>query len=256
MSLVSAIIKRGISTSNACYGKRNFKKFSLYNKRGTKIFKQQQSKNPDSEIPIDKRGVRDIGYTMNETFITIPEMIPNIIVPDLTNFKLKPYVSYRAPDVVQSEFIPKDLFNVVYAQKIMDDFKQALELHKPSISTNSNFNYSLPCQNLQDLENLEKYITKKDQYTLFCEYIRNIGGNGGKDFVVRFMKTLLTNATGELCSWTGAKNNFKLINLKIMKAAYETINSGNMQVTLKEFEMFIKEWLRHCKQRRMIEDLK
>ncbi|KAK4882232.1 hypothetical protein RN001_005551 [Aquatica leii] len=131
----------------------------------------------------------------------------------------------------------------------------ALELHKPSISTNSNFNYSLPCQNLHDLENLEKYITK-DQYTLFCEYIRNIEGNGGKDFVVRFMKTLLSNATGELCSWTGAKNNFKLMNLKIMKAAYETINSGNMQVTLKEFEMFIKEWLRHCKQRRMKEDLK
>lgn len=37
--------------------------------------------------------------------------------------QLKPYVSYRTPDVVQSEFTPKDLFNAVYSEKIVNDFK-------------------------------------------------------------------------------------------------------------------------------------
>lgn len=38
-------------------------------------------------------------------------------------FQLKPYVSYRAPEVTQSEFTAKDLFNAVYRQKIVNDFK-------------------------------------------------------------------------------------------------------------------------------------
>lgn len=39
-------------------------------------------------------------------------------------FQLKPYVSYRAPDIVQSEFTAEDLFNVVYAEKIQKDLKE------------------------------------------------------------------------------------------------------------------------------------
>lgn len=46
------IISRSISTTSVRNGKRNFKKFSLYNKRGTRIFKKQQAENPDPEIPI------------------------------------------------------------------------------------------------------------------------------------------------------------------------------------------------------------
>lgn len=38
-------------------------------------------------------------------------------------FQFKPYVSYRAPDVTQAPFTAKDLFNVVYAKKIVEDFK-------------------------------------------------------------------------------------------------------------------------------------
>ena len=37
--------------------------------------------------------------------------------------QLKPYVSYRTPDVVQSEFGPQDLFYAVYSDKIAKDFK-------------------------------------------------------------------------------------------------------------------------------------
>uniref|UniRef100_A0A182JJA1 Uncharacterized protein n=1 Tax=Anopheles atroparvus TaxID=41427 RepID=A0A182JJA1_ANOAO len=55
-------------------------------------------------MPIDKRGVRDVGVTVDGKFIEIPEKIPELIVPNLEGCKLKPYVSYKAPDVVQSEF--------------------------------------------------------------------------------------------------------------------------------------------------------
>lgn len=119
------IIKRAISTTVPLSGKKNFRKFLLYNKRGTRIFKQQRAANPDlyADMPIDKRGVRDTGVTIDGKFIEIPEKIPELIVPNLDGCKFKPYVSYKAPDVVQSEFTSQDLFNSVYAQKIISDFK-------------------------------------------------------------------------------------------------------------------------------------
>lgn len=36
--------------------------------------------------------------------------------------QLKPYVSYRAPDITQSEFTSKDLFDFIYSPKIIEDF--------------------------------------------------------------------------------------------------------------------------------------
>ncbi|KAJ8950987.1 hypothetical protein NQ318_006371 [Aromia moschata] len=124
MSFVNILIKRSICTTSVRNGKRNFRKFPIYNKRGSKIFKQQQQENPDPDVPIHKRGVRDVGYKEGDKFIVIPEKIPELIVPDLTECKLKPYVSYRAPDVVQSEFTAQDLFNVIYAPKIAKDFEE------------------------------------------------------------------------------------------------------------------------------------
>lgn len=50
-------------------------------------------------------------------------MIPELVVPNLEGFKLKPYVSYKSEDVYQEEFTPYDLFKAVYAPKITEDFK-------------------------------------------------------------------------------------------------------------------------------------
>lgn len=55
MSCCNLFIKRCISLSAVNNGKRNFKKFMLYNKRGTKDFKEQQKTNPDPDIPIYSR---------------------------------------------------------------------------------------------------------------------------------------------------------------------------------------------------------
>ncbi|XP_046998626.1 39S ribosomal protein L41, mitochondrial isoform X2 [Schistocerca americana] len=114
---------RFLSLSSTSYGKRNFRKFLLHNKRGTRLFKKAQTEKPDPDIPIYHYGVRPIGYKKDNRFIMVPEMIPELVVPDLTNFKLKPYVSYAAPDVIQSEFTARDLFDAVYRRKIVEDFK-------------------------------------------------------------------------------------------------------------------------------------
>ncbi|XP_066147689.1 large ribosomal subunit protein mL41 [Euwallacea fornicatus] len=117
------IIKRFISSTPVNYGKRNFKKFQLFNKRGSRTFKKQQSENRDPDL-FHTRGVREVGYFEEGKFVVIPEKIPELIVPDLKDCKLKPYVSYRAPEVVQSEFTAEDLFSVVYAPKIIKDFRE------------------------------------------------------------------------------------------------------------------------------------
>ncbi|CAG9788607.1 unnamed protein product [Diatraea saccharalis] len=121
--LFNLISKRSISLSATLEGKRNFRKFVIPNKRGSRLHKQRQASS-EPELPIDKRGVRDVGYNLNGCFVQVPEMIPELIVPDLTNCELKPYVSYKAADVVQSEFTPEQLFDAVYSKKIVTDFKQ------------------------------------------------------------------------------------------------------------------------------------
>jgi len=114
--------RRSFSTSTVRSGKRNFKNFILYN-RGTNQFKKQQQENPNTDFKITDYGVRETTVRVGRKFVTIQEKIPDIIVPDLDDFNLKPYVSYRVPEITQSQFTAQDLFDAVYRQKIVDDFK-------------------------------------------------------------------------------------------------------------------------------------
>lgn len=54
MSFVNFVIKRSISTSAVRNGKRNFRKFQLFNKRGHKVFKEQQ-RGPNPLLPIHSK---------------------------------------------------------------------------------------------------------------------------------------------------------------------------------------------------------
>ncbi|XP_066961690.1 large ribosomal subunit protein mL41 [Macrobrachium rosenbergii] len=115
---------RTLTTTSVAYGKRNFRKFLTYGKRGSKAFKEYLKKTDDPDlVQLKERGVRPTGLTEGKKFAFVPEMVPEIIVPDLDGFQLKPYVSYRVPEVVQSEFTPQDLFYAVYSKKIAEDFK-------------------------------------------------------------------------------------------------------------------------------------
>ncbi|KAG7312260.1 39S ribosomal protein L41-mitochondrial [Plutella xylostella] len=123
-SLIHFVSKRSISLTAPCESKRNFRKFMLINKRGSRLHKQQQAKSPNPQLEIDHRGVRPTGYYLNGRFIKVPEMVPEIIVPDLKDCEFKPYVSYKVTDVVQSEFTSEQLFNAIYSKKIICDFKE------------------------------------------------------------------------------------------------------------------------------------
>lgn len=117
------IFKRNISISSILYKKKNFNKFDVRNKRGTRAFKKRQMTDPHPFIPVDHRGVREVGLTdNNQHFNIVSEMIPKLIVPNFDDCQLKPYVSYRAQQITQSEFKPEDLFNAVYANKIISDW--------------------------------------------------------------------------------------------------------------------------------------
>ncbi|KAL3202876.1 hypothetical protein MRX96_001237 [Rhipicephalus microplus] len=107
---------RRVSTTSPCLGKRNFRKFPVHNIRGT--FHDRKRK----DRVIETYGVRE--PSMSYRGPPIPEMIPELVVPDLTDCKLRPYVSYRAPEVTQGPFTARDLFDAVYSEAVAKDFQE------------------------------------------------------------------------------------------------------------------------------------
>jgi len=76
------------------------------------------------------RGVQLPGYVDKETgrFIHVEEMVPEIVVPDLKDCNLKPYVSYKAEDIGRKEqFTAKDLFDLTYKEQIVHEFKAKMQ---------------------------------------------------------------------------------------------------------------------------------
>lgn len=120
------LTRRCISTSSALSSKKNFRKFYVPPEyRGTRDFRQRQRTNPHPRIPLETWGVRDITILDDHgNRVEVQEKIPELIVPDLTDCELKPYVSYRVADFTQSEFTAEDLFNAVYSNKIVDDWNK------------------------------------------------------------------------------------------------------------------------------------
>ncbi|KAK9883059.1 hypothetical protein WA026_001264 [Henosepilachna vigintioctopunctata] len=80
------IFVRNISTTIPKCGKKNFRKFQLFNKRGSRLFKQQQAKDPEPDL-FHNRGVREIGYKDGNKYVVVPEKIPELIVPNLSDCK-------------------------------------------------------------------------------------------------------------------------------------------------------------------------
>ncbi|CAH1796975.1 unnamed protein product, partial [Owenia fusiformis] len=98
------------------------------------------------------QGVQATGRKIGKLYQVIPERIPEFVVPDLTDFKLKPYVSWKTPDVVQGEFTPRNLFDACYSKQIIEDFRAGKitleQLEKEAEEHNS----------ISDTEALNKYL--------------------------------------------------------------------------------------------------
>lgn len=80
--------------------------------------------------------MRDTGYRVGDTWVQVPEMVPELIVPSLEGFTLKPYVSYKVQDITEPEFTAQDLFDVVYSKKIKEDFANG-QLDENGVPLNS-----------------------------------------------------------------------------------------------------------------------
>lgn len=58
------------------------------------------------------RGAKSPGYhTRKGGYVVVPNKIYDIVVPDLTGFKLKPYVSHKTPNVVCQPFAAQELLD-------------------------------------------------------------------------------------------------------------------------------------------------
>lgn len=120
---------RSINTSSVCFGRRNFRKFPIPNKRG--IFEHPKmpkeflaNEYKDRVVAIDDLRIRYPGIWFGKKFVYVREMEPELIVPlDFENSSLKPYVSYRAEEINQSEFSADQLFAATYGQEIMKKAK-------------------------------------------------------------------------------------------------------------------------------------
>lgn len=131
------LARRCISTSSALAGKKNLRKFDIPSEvRGTRKFRERQmSDDPNPDYPVNKRGVRDTTIMEDGKLVEVPEMIPELIVPDLKDFDLKPYVSYRTSEFTQTEFTAEDLFNAVYSNKVVEDWNKK-QLNEDGTSKN------------------------------------------------------------------------------------------------------------------------
>ncbi|XP_012300694.2 large ribosomal subunit protein mL41 [Aotus nancymaae] len=70
------------------------------------------------------RGAKYTGFlTAGWRFVQIKEMVPEFVVPDLTGFKLKPYVNYRAPAGEDTPLTAAQLFDEAVAPAIEKDFR-------------------------------------------------------------------------------------------------------------------------------------
>ena len=82
--------------------KVNFRGLRLFNKRHTRahkkmLFKKFEERDPQySDIYEHKYGTRSTGIRHEADWEHVPEKVPELVVPDLTDCDLKPYVSYRA----------------------------------------------------------------------------------------------------------------------------------------------------------------
>ena len=129
-SVLSAARQFSTSAAKLNSGLINFKKIEAFNKRWSKkhkkmIFNKKNQEKPKGfeDAVIERYGTKPTGIYHAGFFEHVPEKVPELVVPDLSECELRPYVSYATEDVYQDELTSQDLFNVIYGRKIIEDFK-------------------------------------------------------------------------------------------------------------------------------------
>lgn len=107
---------------------KNFEDFKVPNRIGQFEHHKLPQDLLDNEYnyPVcrDTLGIRYPGFWFKRKFVYVKEMEPELIVPDLTGFELKPYVSYRTEEINTKPFTAKVLFEEVYADEVKKAFNE------------------------------------------------------------------------------------------------------------------------------------
>jgi large subunit ribosomal protein L41 len=115
------------STSNAVYSRKNPRKYPKTIEDVPEHLQAMFKDKLEYEYPdgLQGYGVQLTGIKLASTgkFVVIPEMVPELVVPDLTDFPLKAYVSFKVPDIKEPKVTARDLFDVIYGKKIKDAFE-------------------------------------------------------------------------------------------------------------------------------------
>ncbi|XP_029678559.1 uncharacterized protein LOC115244769 isoform X4 [Formica exsecta] len=104
----------------------------------------------------------------------------------------------------------------------------------------------LMCRRIDErLHVLENNASEEAQSQLVNMLIM-IGGTTSKDAMKRVLQKLFTNNLASKCSWTGAKNNFKLKDLKMIICMKNAIKNICSTITEAQFEEILKAWFRQA----------
>lgn len=107
---------------------QNFTDFKVPNRIGMfehyKLPKELLDNEYNYPVCRDTLGIRWPGFWFKKKFVYVREMEPELVVPDLREFELKPYVSYQAEETVTRPFTAKDLFEEEYAHKVEQAFRE------------------------------------------------------------------------------------------------------------------------------------
>ncbi|RMZ93215.1 39S ribosomal mitochondrial [Brachionus plicatilis] len=142
------ILKRSISTTGASLARKPPKEeysnnFFHTRKRTADPFDRRWRWTPKSAEPYNvrgghiewtnkpflHRGVQIPGFIDPKTkeFIFVEEMVPEIVVPDLTDFQLKPYVPYNVKEIKNTVFGAKDLYKKTLEVEIIETVKEKIQ---------------------------------------------------------------------------------------------------------------------------------
>ncbi|XP_032722230.1 39S ribosomal protein L41, mitochondrial [Lontra canadensis] len=70
------------------------------------------------------RGAKGTGvHGRNGKFVQVKEMVPELVVPELAGFRLRPYVSYRASAGPDAPLTAEQLFQEAAAPAVEKDFR-------------------------------------------------------------------------------------------------------------------------------------
>ncbi|XP_024869622.1 uncharacterized protein LOC112453236 [Temnothorax curvispinosus] len=158
-----------------------------------------------------------------------------------------------------NETLDSVLRNVIEIKELCRRIDERLNTMENRNNVNVNHNNidmlpQLPMNNIEEIDNFEIILASAEAQSQLINMLVMIGGTTTKDAMKRALQKLFTNNLASKCSWTGAKNNFKLKELKIIICMKASIKKTCPSITEAEFEDILKTWFRQANLRLLREN--